>query len=494
LASNVNQAGYSSATDGVNTFSMANAGGTTPVSNKTKFSTYILHELPHVGLNPGESVTVPLSSYNAAGATTAPSFGNPNALLFSASNVTAVWSGSTAVTVTLLAGTTSPVAVYVIASPVASGAIGTDQDKESIAVYTNLLANGQFTTSAVTSAWGLQLAPGAYPNQAPGTWVASTTDRAGNVANGVYVFSFAASGYGVKATPFGNYLPFAAGNWYTARMKIADAVPGNTDEALLFNFSTAIGNGYTADVGAEAFVTSIPTVFTWMEAPFYCHVAETGFPQFQLKGNEAGGVFIAEIQVIQATPKILDGTRGNVRAFYNGGLFAQSTSTTLWGTQVYTGSSQQPAISLTSDTAIGSALSMVFNGAANASGSFYGLKWTAQTPSSPIYTPTATVGRQNGVTLELNPVIPLAAAGGDLSIALVAKYDVATNGASAFDKLDAAAETGVLTEGTLATVGAAVDPFAQVQFGFRGDASGTIDISNVDYISAALWYLTADCL
>jgi hypothetical protein len=38
----------------VNTYTMANAGGSaTPVSNKTKYSTYILHELPHVGLNRG---------------------------------------------------------------------------------------------------------------------------------------------------------------------------------------------------------------------------------------------------------------------------------------------------------------------------------------------------------------------------------------------------------------------------------------------------------
>jgi hypothetical protein len=39
--------------------------------------------------------------------------------------------------------------------------------------------------------------------------------------------------------------------------------------------------------------------------------------------------------------------------------------------------------------------------------------------------------------------VVLASSPSELSIALVAKYDVATNGASAFDKLDAAAEVGV---------------------------------------------------
>src|SRR5208283_2798018 len=107
-------------------------------------------------------------------------------------------------------------------SPIATGAIGVDQDKERISVYSNLLANGTFNTASDTTAWGLEL-PGGRTNLASQTWVASTTDSVGNVANGVWVFTAADATYGVKATPFGNYIPFTAGSWYISRLRVADA-------------------------------------------------------------------------------------------------------------------------------------------------------------------------------------------------------------------------------------------------------------------------------
>src|SRR5208283_4916773 len=158
-------------------------------------------------------------------------------------------------------------------------------------------------------------------------------DSVGNVANGVWVFTAADATYGVKATPFGNYIPFTAGNWYISRLRVADANAGNADQTDLYSFSTTANSGATVDISADIFVVSTPTTWTWMEAPFFVHANNNGFPQFQFKAGGAGSVFIDEIQVIQATPKILDGTRGNYRLFVTGSLFTNSASTANWGAE-----------------------------------------------------------------------------------------------------------------------------------------------------------------
>jgi len=488
LNSNVNAGGFSSATDGSNSFSISNAGGTATPTNKTKFSTYIQNELPVVGLYVGSSYTQTLSSFTAGGAANAPSFGNPNALIVSdTTKVSAVWAnGSTAVTVTLLAATTSPVFVDVIASPVASGAIGVDQDKERIAVYSNLLLNGQFSAGADTAAWGLQAAPG-KTTLAGQNLLAADSDSANTAASGVWQFTFADANGGVKATPFGNYIPMSAGKWYISRMRIADKTAGNSDQALLFSFSTAAGAGFTSDIAADVFPAGVPTTWTWMEAPFFVHASQTGFPQFQLKAGGAGSVDIDEIQVIQATPKILDGKRGNIRSFYSGGLFTAGASTTNWGTQGYFNAAAvgsvtpQPPFTLTSDTAIGSALSANFAGAASGAGQI-GFKWTAAT-SGTIYTPAVVAGREFGATMQIDVASGLTG-GSELSQALIAAYSVPSNGAATpLDKIDAAAEVGVVLSGTIASAGVAKDGFAQLQFGFRADATGVVNFANVDVIS-----------
>lgn len=487
LNSDVNEGGYSAATDGVNTFSMANAGGSVAVSNKAKYSTYILDELPKVGLNPGESVTIPLSSYNSAGAAAAPSFGNANALIVSdATQVAAAWAnGNTAVTITASATATEPSWVDVIASPVATGAIGVDQDKERVYVYLNLLANGTFNTSSDTAAWGLENAAGAqWANMASQTWVASTTDGAGNVANGVWVFSATNNSYGVKATPFGNYIPMAAGNWYIARMNVADPTPGNTDQTDLYAFSTAASAGATADISADIFVVSTPTTWTWMEAPFYVHANNTGFPQFEFKAGGAGSLFIDEIQVIKATPKILDGNRGNVRSFVSGGLFTNAASTAKWGAEIYSDSNATlPPVIETDDTLIGSAISVNFAGAAPGAGNYKGFKWTYGSGGT-LNNPAVTVGREGGATMQMDVVSGLSGPS-ELNQALIAAYGTGSNSDAAIEHLDAAAIVGsmIAGENTLQTVGVQVYPYTQLQFGFRADGTGVVNFANVDVIN-----------
>jgi len=490
--SNVNQGGYSVATAGSNTYAMTNAGGSvsaSTVSNSVKFATYRQNEFKKYGLSVGESVTVAVSSFTAGNvAAAAPSFGNPTAIIVSdTTKVTAVWNAaSTAVVITLNVGTSAPVTVDVVASPVGSASTYSnvwDQDKERIAIYTNQFTAGVFSSSANTTAWGLEGAPGRTA-LATQTWLATDTDSQGNGVNGVWQFALGSANGGIKGTPLAaDYQAVANGNWYISRMLLFDKTSANADQALLFSFGNTAAAGVTADITADVYATGIPTVETWMEAPVYIHgpSGTTGYPQFQLKGSGANSVDIAEIQFIQATPRLLDGTRGGIRSFIKGGLFAQSTSTTLWGTELYYNSVNAPSASLASDTIIGSCLSFNFAGA-GAVPNALGTKWTYGAPGS-VITPAAPVGRQHGAQMELTNTIPSGSS--ELSQALVVAYGVSSANyvSAALDRIEAAAEVGVVVNGTLTAVGTATDPYAQVQFGFRGDASGIVNISNVDYLA-----------
>jgi len=483
--SNVNQGGYSVATDGPNTYAMANAGGSNSVSNKVKFATYRQNEFAKVGLSVGESITVPVAAYIAttSAAVIAPSFGSANALIVSdTTKVTAVWNASsTAVVITLVAGTTAPVTVDVIAAP--SPTIGIDQDKERIGVYTNQFTGGVFSNSANTTAWGLEIPPGRTA-LATQTWLSADSDSQNNVATGVWQFALGSANGGVKGNPLpADYLAVTQGNWYISRMLLFDKTSGNSDGAFLFSFGNTAGEGVTADISADVYNTGIPTVETWLEAPVYIHgpSGTTAYPQFQLKGSGANLVDIAEIQFIQATPKLLDGTRGGVKSFIPGGLFANSNSTTLWGTELYFNSVNFPGLSYGSDTIIGSCVSFSFAGAAPVPNAL-GFKWTYG-GAGVVTTPAAPVGREHGAQMELTNTIPSSTT--ELSQALVVAYGVSSANyiSAALDRIEAAAEVGVVANGTITAVGIATDPYAEVQFGFRGDASGIVNISNVDYLA-----------
>jgi len=490
LTSIVDVAGYSSATDGISTFAMTNAGSTTATlaSNKIKYATYHQNEYAVYGLTVGSSVTVPVSSSTAGGvAALAPSFGNPTSLVISdTTKVSAVWSGNTAVVITSLAAAASEVDVDVIASPIVPA--GTDQDKERIQIYTNLLANGTFSTANDTTAYGFQAAPGAKTQLASISWVASQADSAGTVANGVVVFTFANANSSIEGNQFSaGYLPVTPGKWYISRMRAADATASNSDVGLLFSFTQSAAADITSDISADVY-NGIPTTWTWFEAPVYAHAASytgnTFLPQFQFKAGAAGSVFVDELQVIQATPKLLQGTRGGIRSFIPGGLFALATSTTLWGAQLYNNSISAPAFTLTSDTAIGSALSVNFAGAAPVPNAV-GFEWTYG-GAGVITSPATNLGKQFGATLQLDVASGLGATATEVSQALVVAYGVPTQNSvsAALDRIEAAAIVGVLTGGTLTSVGSnATQPYAEIQFGVRADEAGVLNISNVDFIS-----------
>jgi len=489
-ASNVSQAGYSSATDGANTFSMANAGGSVSASNKAKFSTYKIYSLGKVGLSLGSSWTVTPSVYNASGVATAPSFGNPAAIIVSdTTKVTAVWDAtSTKVVITSVTTSSSPVTVDVVASPVGNASTYTgvvDQDKERIYVYSNIFNNGTFTNASDTASYGPQIVAGKSSAGTQG-WAASATDSNSVVATGVYQLTFDANADGVKVTPFpSNYVAMQANTWYTARMRFAAsaAVPGTILDLYCFNQPLASGAG--GDVGAHVILpsTGLPTVWTWLEAPVYVHTAASGYPQFQINSPGAQTVNIDEIQVVQAPPALFDisesNARGNTRYFYAGGLFGNTNSTTQWGAQVSPGgtnpsSSYPDTLGYTVDTVIGSSIAVGFTGG---NGAQEGFKWTASstgTGAGLIAIP-ATVGSHVGAQLSTN--IGSGSLSG-LNILLVAALGF--TGTSQTEVIGAA-EVGKVVPGTIYTSGLAYSSAYQLQIEVQANDIGTIDVANVDF-------------
>jgi len=291
FSSNANQGGYGSATGGPNTYTMVNAGGSTPQSNKVKFATYRQNEYGKYGLTVGKSITVSVSSFTSGNsAAMAPSFGNASAIIVSdTTKVTAVWNAATTgIVITLTAGTSAPVYVDVIAAPTIPA--GIDQDKERIAIYTNLFGVGDFATGSDTAGWGLQAAPG-RSSIATQSLVAADSDATNTAATGVWEFTSADANGGIKGTPFpANCIAVSQGKWYISRMKVANKA-ANTDQALLFSFGTTAAAGLTADISADVYATGIPTSWTWLEAPVYIHTQPTGntfYPQFQFKAGAAG--------------------------------------------------------------------------------------------------------------------------------------------------------------------------------------------------------------
>ncbi len=476
--SSVAESTYVSATTGVNQYFVANSYGVLTATNKVKYSTYKIWKLPKVGLTPGSSWDVNVASYtyDTTGNDLPPSFGNASSLILSnPSNVTAYWTTSSVVHIVAMPSFIGSAEVDVIASPVAVPPYGSDIDEERISVYANLLANGTFSTSNDTAAYGLEIAPG-RTTLATQSWISTYVDSAGTIANGVWQISFPDGSAGFKATPFAsNFVTMSSTQWYTARVRVAADSP-NSHTAVLFGYSNYVGSGIQADIAANIYF-GIPTTWTWIETPFLVHGNSTaGYLQVQFKAATTGNVYIDELQIINAPPTLVDANRGNTRVFYSGGDFTNSNSTTLWGQQVYFGAGSSPIVGLGSGY-----LQFTFANAGSGSNQV-GTKWTADngTPGT-VATPQVNVGRQVGTRLSF---FTQSGSFNSLGIVLVAAYGVQSSGqydfGAPYSNLIAAAEVGVLVNGTVRAIGTAVNPYYQFQFGVRSDQSGLLLLNNID--------------
>ncbi len=473
--SHVSELAYGSATTGTNTYEVTNTIGSSSSNGLVKYSSYRIQKLPIVGLTPGSSfdVNVENYTYDSGGLALPPSYGEPAALSISnLSDVTAYWVNDSVVRIVSLQSFTGAVDVDVTASPVIPA--GTNQDKERIQVYTNLLTSGTFSTANDTTVWSPMEIPPGRSTIATQQWMQSYTDSAGTQAQGVWKFTFADANGGVKSTPnTAHWISIANGEWYIYRIHLVADTPNNTHLACLYCYTNLPGSGTQTDIVGNV-LFGVPTVWTWQEAPLLAHGSSTtGYPQFQFKANGAGSIYVDEIQIINATPELMQ-ARSNTHSHYLYGQFTTGNDTTGWGQELYFGAVSAPSIT------VNNGLVLNFAGAAPGSSGQEGIKWTANNGvQGPLhaYSFPDNVGHQVGTQLTLSIV---SGNFNTLGIVLVAAYGTATAGDQDIDNLIAAAGVGVLVSGNYYAIGEAQYPYAQGQFGLRSDAGGVLEVNNVD--------------
>ena len=482
--STVSQSSYSVPTVGPNTYRAINSAGFADANNKVKYSTYKIYKLPKMGLSVGNSVDINLAdyTYDSNGHAIPPSFGNTDSLIISdTTKVSATWTDTSVLHITLLESTSAPVFVDVIASPLTDPPYGMDIDKERIAVYTNLLPNSTFSTANDTTAYGYENAPYNY-SFATLSYESTVADSNGTIAQGVITFTFSTVPSGIKATPLANHVPYESGQWYTARMRVFSSDTGNAFQTLLFNFTSEVAPGAHVNMAANV-LFGTPTVWTWIETPVYTYSSGNGFPQYQLKAKTEGSINIDEIQVINSTPTLVDANRGNTRYNYEGGDFDQDADTTLWGQQGYiiaNGDTGSPAIT------VNGALHLDFAGAGTGTMQ-KGIKWTASTTGTGagIFTPYSISGRQVGAKGTIRKI------SGNFntlsSVFLLAVFGAPSSGSTKIgttpSDLIASAEFGLLTDGVHYAIGNAVNSYHSFQFGIKNDQPGVVEIDDVDFLS-----------
>jgi hypothetical protein len=200
----------------------------------------------------------------------------------------------------------------------------------------------------------------------------------------------------------------------------------------------------------------------------------TGYPQFQFKAGGAESVYVDEIQILNATPALVQ-ARSNTQYHYLYGQFTSGNDTTLavWGQQVYNVPNNFPDISLNNG------LEIDFAGASTTSQ--VGIKWTAATTNAyqgTVITPQVNVGSEVGTRLSFSKEY---GAFTTIGIVLAAAYGVQDNGqTSPLIQVLVAAEVGTLVNGTIRAIGTAIVPYYQFQFGVRSDAPGTLILNDVD--------------
>lgn len=464
------QGGYGSATVGDNSYTAANEGGTGTATNKVKWSTYRINKLPKVGLSVGASATVNVGSYASGDPE---SFGSANAIIVSDPAVSATWVDADNIQISLDSAISAPVFVDVIASPVATPAIGYDQDKERIVVYPNLMtAASDFDAAADTTAFGAEI------SKATGTLMsighsASVADGAGTVGNGVMTLTAADANQSIKITWLGsNQIAYSAGQWYTARMKYFASGAGLAGSQIqTWNFSNLVGAAHV-DFAANI-VFGASSTWNWLEMPLLSNQAGSGYLQVQIKPSGALVVNVDEVQLLNAAPSLIAAERGCDYYGYASGDFDAAADTTGWAFENFnTNVTAQPSIAVA-----GGKLTFTFAGGGTA-----GIKLTAGTPGN-LVTPAANVGKDVGLKAVVNKQ-----SGGFTNVVglwVQYVYGVTANGGADFfngGQLIGVAEIQGLTDGAHYVVAPAKNAFYQAQFALKGNEAATITVDDVDWL------------
>jgi hypothetical protein len=482
----VGMAALGTATTGTHLFRLAYSNATSLAHVPFKVSSYKIHKLPPIGLNPGQSLDFNMAPYiyGPKGSALPPSFGQSGSILLGedTAKLNVYWLNDSTLRITALSEFTTAERTLVrfAASPVTEQPFGNDVDIEGLYVYPNLLKKGRFTCFNDIWNFGLEKASDkpAYPAV---SFAAVTADKAGVTADNVMVFTFGASTQGIKMTPqFASMVNYESGEWYIARMKVASPTPGNDLQAHLYHYNGLIPDNARIDLAANIYF-GVPTTWNWIETPLYSRGTGLGYPQIILKaGSGTGTVFLQEVQVIKAVPQLMN-TRGLNTQQFAGRYYPSMADLALsWATtEGYdTEYPSQCNFSVSSN-----ALKLDFTGAADGR-SQKGIKLTAMKDGSGLYTPfsqnsnmvgmKASISRESGSFDSYN------------SIFLMACYGVSSEGMHEFyqpgGQILAVAEFGSLSEGYHYLAGQGRTDYYQFQYSVKNGAEGTLSVIDTDFL------------
>lgn len=492
----VNQSEYSLATTGTNVFVAEGVSSNDTVSNKVKYSTYKIYQLPKIGLTAGKSFDFDLGTYvrdSEYNFVCPPSFGVSSSLSFSnESTLMAQWVNESVLRIIASGDFSEPAWVDVIASPSAVGPFA-DYDRERLWVYPNLVPNGTFDSEDIMNLFTYEKVSDREV-MAEYSFVSTASDLQMKEAEGVLAITLDSYTTGIKITPQWNDLvAFNSGDWFIARMRVSSNFEFNSDQALLFNYSNPAFPGNHVDIAANVWF-SIPTTWTWLETPVYSNRTGMGYPQMQFKGglilvtpkdsNQAKDVtqvFVDEVQLIKAVPTLMESRAGDSRVYYSPGDFDDPTDLLGWGLESYTydeGTTALPGAAITDGV-----LRLSFD---TTSSALIGAKLTAYANNADTiqtfrsirtrgFGAQAKIVGLNGGFDSYESIVLIAAMG----VQRFASYEIGTRGSDLF----AAAEFGGLSEGVHYAFGNAFSPNYQVQFAVKSDQPGTIDFDDFDGIS-----------
>src|SRR5208283_2946461 len=175
----------------------------------------------------------------------------------------------------------------------------------------------------------------------------------------------------------------------------------NNHQALLFGYTNYPGSGTQTDIVGNV-LFGVPTVWTWQEAPLLAHGSSVlGYPQFQFKAGGAGSIYVDEIQIINATPELMQ-ARSNTHSHYLYGQFSTGNDTTGWGQELNYGAISAPSLT------VNNGLVLNFAGAGIGTTAQEGIKWTANNGvQGPLhaYSFPDNVNHQVGTQLKLSELL-----------------------------------------------------------------------------------------
>lgn len=468
----VHQGSYSLATVGGNALVMSNGTSSVTSFNKVKYSTYKISKLPAIGAKVNQIINFSLVGQvnNSAGNVIPPSFGGVGSLIVSDSTkISAVWSGNTAVVVSLL--TSEPAYVDIIASPISQQPFGADVDKERLWIYPNLLSGGSFSAASEVSCWAYESSNASGTKMPTYGWLSSYAG-----AEGVLAVSFSSLTEELKMTiKMPHWLTYNVNQWYKVRARVMSTEGSNGHQILVYNYSNIVPASHF-DLAANIWY-SIPTTWTWIETNLKSFISsDSSYPQLVLKAGNIGQILIDEVQVIQADPELTK-TRADSRLHYNAGRWQTFSNLSGWGIETNPGE-----VNVENSTGGNLKLRLGNDGLTK-------IKFTAKEEGGGVYTPKASVGAEVGMSIPIKATeglweaLPTMVAGYVYGVQTVGQYEIGPMQGTA-NNFIAVGQVGRIIPGELVVAGTARNPYYQFQFSIKNtDANSAITLGEVDYLN-----------